>query len=179
MQAISKRAQLDNPIIFIAVIIIGLLIIAPVMLKVMREIRTPLSNSLGNISSGSGAIAQSNFNSVIDTGISWWDKVVVAAFILSVLLLFVSAFLVDAHPFFIIVYIGLNFALILFAPNIIEAVNKIYDSSQFAQETAILSFMDTIRSNYVGFLIGLMVITGIIIYGKVAITGSGRDRGRY
>lgn len=169
----NKKGQLDNPLIAFAVLMIGLLIIAPIMLKVMRSAQAPISSSLGNLTGQGGEIAQGNFDAVLVTGINFWDKVVVAAFILAVILLLVSAFLVDAHPFFIVLYIFMNFMLILFAPNIIGAVDNIYDSPQFAQETAMLSFMDTIRTHYAEFLVGMMVLTGIIIYGKIVLFGRG------
>jgi hypothetical protein len=170
----NKKGQFDNPIIAFAVIIIALLILAPVVLKVMRSIQQPMSDSFGNLTGKGGEVAQTNFNAVAVTGINFWDKVVIAAFFLSILLLLVSAFLVDAHPFFIVLYIFLNFMLILFAPNIIQAVDNIYDSSSFAQETAMLSFMDTIRVHYAEFLIGMMILTGIIIYGKIALFSGGK-----
>jgi|TARA_R110002020_G_scaffold228154_1_gene438814 hypothetical protein len=162
----NKKAQFDNPLILFAVLVIGLLIIAPIMLKVMREIQTPFSDSLGNMSGG-GIVGQTNFNAVIQTGINFWDKVVIAAFIFAVMMLFVSSFLVDAHPFFIILYIFMSFMLILFAPNIITAVDQIYDSASFAEETAMLTFMDTLRTYYAEFLVAMMFVTGIIIYGKL------------
>lgn len=174
----NKKAQIDNPLIIFAMVVIGLLLIAPIGLKIMRSIQEPVSNSLGNLTGKGGEIAQTNFNTVIVTGINFWDKVVVAFFIFAVLLLLVSAFLVDAHPFWIVLYILMGMFLVLFAPNIIEAVDNIYDSAQFAQETAMLSFMDTIRIHYAEFLVGMMVLTGIIIYGKIALfkgTG-GRQR---
>ena len=108
----NKKGQLDNPIIAFAVIIIGLLILAPVVLKIMRSVQEPVSASFGNLTGKGGETAQANFNAVIVTGINFWDKVVVAAFIFAVLLLLVSAFLVDAHPFFIVLYIFLNFMLL-------------------------------------------------------------------
>lgn len=169
----NKRGQLDNPLVIFAVIVIGLLLVAPIVLKIMRSVQAPVSASLGNITGAGGQIAQTNFNAVIVTGINFWDKIVVALFILSVLLLLVSAFLVDAHPFFIVLYIFMNMMLILFAPNIIQAVDNIYDSPLFAEETAMLSFMNTIRVHYAEFLVGMMVITGIIIYGKIAFFGGG------
>lgn len=173
-----KKAQLDNPMILFAVMIIALLILAPVVLKIMRSIQEPMSNSFGNVSGQAGVLAQTNFNKVMSTGINFWDKVVISAFIFLVLMLLVSAFLVDAHPFFIILYIFLNFMLILFAPNIISAVDHIYDSSTFAEETALLSFMDALRNHYVGFLVGMFVLTGIIIYGKLFLLGGNRSNNR-
>lgn len=175
----QKKGQLDNPIILFAVLVIGLLIVAPIGLKILRSVQQPVANSFGNITGEGGELAQTNFNTVINTGISFWDKVVVAFFVFAVLLVLVSAFLVDANPFFIVLFILMNMFLILFAPNIITAVDHIYDSSQFAQETAMLAFMDTIRSHYAEFLVGVMVLSGIIIYGKIFLFGggsSGRQR---
>lgn len=171
-----KRGQIDNPLIIFAIIVIGLLMVAPIVLKIMREVQSPVAAALGNVSGGAGEVAQANFNKVISTGINFWDKVMIFAFIVSVILLLVSAFLVDAHPFFVILYIMLNMFLILFAPSIVQAVDNIYDSPYFAQETAMLSFMDTIRQNYAVFLVGMMVLTGIIIYGKLALFGGGNTR---
>lgn len=172
----NKKAQLDNPMIAFAILIIALLIFAPISLKILRSIQEPVSSSLGNLTGKGGEIAQTNFNAVMVTTINFWDKVLIASFIFAVLLLLVSAFLVDAHPFFIVLYIFLNFMLILFAPNIIQAVDNIYDSANFAQETAILSFMDTLRTHYAEFLVGMMVLTGIIIYGKIALMSPGGQR---
>lgn len=164
----NKKAQIDNPMILFAILVIGLLLVAPIVLKIMREVQEPVSNSFGNLTGGGGELAQENFNTVINTGINLWDQVVAFAFVLMIIMLLVSAFLVDAHPFWIVLYILLNMFLILFAPNIIQAVDNIYDSAQFAEETALLSFMDTIRTYYAEFLVGMMVLTGIVIYGKLA-----------
>jgi len=175
----NKKGQLDNPIIIFAVIVIGLLLIAPIGLKILRSVQAPMSNALGNVSGGAGTIGQTNFNVVMNTGINFWDKVIVAAFAFAVLLLLISAFLVDAHPIFIIIYILMNVFVILFAPNIIQAVDNIYDSASFAGEVSYLTFLDTIRTHYAEFLVGMMVLTGIIIYGKLVLfsnSGGGRRR---
>jgi len=172
----NKKGQvLDHPIIFIIFIIIGLLVIAPIMLKVMNEIKTPISAQLGNVTGGE--VAQTNFNSIMTTGINMWDKVVIFAFFLGLILMFVSAFLIDAHPFFIILYIFIAFFTVLFAPNIVDAIGTIYDSPQFALESSQLSFMVTLKDNFGAFLVGIIIITGIIIYGKIRLFPSGNNRG--
>lgn len=164
----NKKAQIDNPVMIVAIMIIGLLFLAPVVLKIMMTTQTQVANSLGNISSG-GDIAKTNFNAVMNTAVNTWDKVIMIAFFLLIVLLFVSAFLIDAHPIFIILYILSNMFLVLFAPNIIDAVDKVYDSPTFAGEIAKLTFMDTLRTYYGEFLVGIMIITGIIIFGKLAL----------
>ena len=172
----NKKAQLDYPIITFAIIIVGLMILAPIILKIFMTTQSSFSAAIGNVSSG-GDIAQTNFNAVMTPAINFWDKVIIAAFALVVILLFVSAFFIDASPFFIILYVFASFMLILFAPNIIAAVDHIYESANFAAEVSKLTFMDTLRSHYAEFLVGIMVITGIIIYGKIALFGKS-NRGR-
>jgi hypothetical protein len=171
----NKKGQLDYPIITFAILVIALMIFAPITLKIFRSFSSSFSSSLGNVSGG-GVIAAANFEQVTTTLITFWDKVIIAAFILAVLLLFVSAFLIDAHPFFIIIYILFSFMLVLFAPNIITAVDHIYDNAAFAQEVSLLPFLDTLRNNFAVFLVGIIVITGIIIYGKLAFFGRSNNR---
>lgn len=173
----NNKAQLDYPIITFFIIVFMLLFMAPIMLKLFTSIRNPMSASLGNISEG-GAIGQTNFNKVIDAGINLWDKVIVFCFVIAIMLLFVSAFFIDANPFFIIIYIFISFMLILFAPNIVEALDNIYDSALFSTENALLPFVVTIKDHFAAFLVGVMVITGIIIYGKIAFLGGNRYVGR-
>lgn len=174
----NKKGQFDNPIIVFAVIVVALILLAPIGLKIFRSIATPTAAALGNVSSG-GEIAQTNFNAVMNPLITFWDKAIIIVFVALVLLLFVSAFFIDANPFWVVLYILSNFFLILFAPSIMTAADKIYESAAFAQEVAYLTFLDSLRTNYPIFLVGMMVITGIIIYGKVAIFGrnnTGRSR---
>jgi hypothetical protein len=170
-QIMMKKAQLDYPIITFFIVIFGLLLLAPIILKVFYSIKTPISSQLGNISNG-GQIAQANFNTVINTAINFWDKVIIAAFFLALILLVISAIFIDTSPFFVIIYIFLSFMLILFAPNIVGSLDAIYGSQTFAQEVSNLSFMDALRNHFAVFLVGIIVFTGIIIYGKIALFGN-------
>ena len=172
----NKRGQVDNPVIAFVVIVAALILFAPIMLKIFVNVDQGVGNSLGNLSGQQGVIAKANFEAVTTPLISFWDKVIIAAFILAVLLLFVSAFLIDAHPFFVVLYIFLNFMLILFIPSITKAIDNIYDSVNFATEVAQLTFLDTLRSNFTAFVVGIMVITGIIIYGKLAFFQRSNNR---
>lgn len=171
----NKKGQIENPVIVFVILIAALLMFAPVMLKIFVSVDTSFSQSLGNITAG-GAIAQANFQAITTPLITFWDKVIVSAFVLAIILLFVSAFLIDAHPFFVILYIFLDFMLILFIPSIVSALDHIYDSANFATEIAYLPYLDSLRSNFVGFVIGIMVITGIIIYGKLSFFNRSNNR---
>lgn len=166
----KRRGQIDNPIIMFAVLVIGLLILAPVILKIFNSINDNMTPALANLTNG-GAVASENFGHVMNIGIGMWDKVVMFMFFFLVIILFVSAFMVDSHPFFVILYIITNLLLILFAPSMIQAIDKLYDSPNFAVESSSLVFLDWIRTYYGEILVGMMVVTGIIIYGKIAIFG--------
>jgi len=175
----NNKAQFDYPIIAFIIILGALILLAPVMLKIYNEIQTPFSASLGNISGGGGQIAQENFNTVIDTGYNFWDEIIIFALFVSIILMFVSAFLIDAHPIFIVIFIVFSFITILVAPTALDAVGTIYDSASFTTEVASLTFMDFIRSNIGIFLVVLMFLNGIIIFGKIAFFRSEGGGPRY
>lgn len=172
----NKKGQIiDNPIIAVFVLIFILLLLSPIMLKIFLSVHTNIGNSLGNVTGG-GEIAKANFQKVTGTLITFWDKVILFAFILAVIILFVSAFLIDAHPFFVFLYIIINFLLIIFIPDMKTALDNIYDSPTFTTEIIYLTFVDALRTYLVPIIIGLMVITGIIIYGKLAFTSRSNNR---
>jgi len=164
-----NKGQLDFPIITWIIIVFGLLLVAPIMLKIFNNVKAPVSAALGNVT----PVAATNFNAVMNTAINFWDKVIIAAFIFATLLLFISAFLIDSHPFWIVLYILIGFFTVLFVPNIIGALNHIYGSATFATESAALPFMNSLINNFALYLIGVFIMTGIIIYGKIAFFGSG------
>jgi hypothetical protein len=166
----SKVGQLDFPIATLMIFVFGLLIFAPMALKVFRSIQTPISDGLANVSYG-GDIASQNFNSVMNPLISFWDEVIIFAFILSIILMIVSSFMIDTHPVWIILYIVVWFILIVFAPNIVSAATAIYDSSQFAGEVALLPLTNALRLHFVEYMVGLGLLSGIIIFGKIGFGG--------
>jgi hypothetical protein len=168
----NKKAQLDYPIIGLFIFMVALLIFAPIMLKIFRSVQEPISANLGNLSDQGGGQAQANFNGVMNTAVNFWDKVIVFAFFIAVVLMFISAIFIDTNPFFVVLYIFISMILVIFAPDIIGALDPIYNSSGFIVEVGLLPFTNFLRVHYAEVLIGLIVITGIIIYGKTALFAS-------
>ena len=163
----NKKGQFDFPIITFVVIVVGLLVLAPVILKIVNGTLNPFQKALANTPTGNESGAVSNVTSVHSTFVSFWDGVLVFAFLFAVLLLFISAFLIDTNIFFVVLYIFVLFLTIVFAPNVLEAINKIYNSGQFAQEVSTLAFMDFIRLNF-GLIITVVgILTMIIMYAKI------------
>lgn len=163
----NKKGQMDFPILTFAIILIGLIILAPIVLKVVRSTVTPFSASLGNLSTAGGDIGQTNSNYVLGVFVNFWDGVIIFAFLFAVILLFVSAFLIDANPFFVILYILLLFLTVIFAPEILGAVDRIYEANAFAGEVALLPFIDFIRLNFGLVLTIIGILTMVIIYAKL------------
>jgi hypothetical protein len=176
----NKKGQMDFPIIGFIVIAIALIIIAPVMLMVFNQINIKVGDTLGNVTSG-GSIAKDNFRAVMNKGIAWWDTVIVCAFIIAMILLIISSFLIDTHPVFIILYVLICFFTIIFIPNIINSVDALYtgisytlDSGATVQMSVMLPFLEFLRTYFGEVLVGVMLLTGIIIFGKVALMGRNR-----
>lgn len=163
----NKKGQLDYPILTFAIVLIGLILLAPIILKVVRSTITPFGEALGNMSSMGGAVAETNVNYVLGVFVNFWDGVLMFAFLLAVILLFVSAFLIDTNPFFMILYILLLFLTVVFAPEILGAVDRIYEANAFAQEVALLPFIDFLRLNFGVVLTAIGILTMIIIYAKI------------
>lgn len=166
-----SKGQFANPIVMFAVIIILLIIIAPVTLKVINSIKTPMHDIYGNMSNGGGNIAQKNSDFVFNTASNMWDKITVFFFIFALLTLIISAFLIDTNPFFVILYIIVAFMVVLFTPNIVASLDSLYTGTTFGIEGGQLTFMSWIRAYYGEVLVGVIVLSGIIIYGKVFLFG--------
>jgi len=163
----NKKGQMDFPVLTFAIVLIGLILLAPIVLKVVRSTVTPFSSALSNLSTPAGDLASTNVNYVLGVFVNFWDGVLMFAFLLAVILLFISAFLIDANPFFMILYILMLFLTVVFAPEILGAINRIYDANEFAQEVALIPFLDFLRLNFGVVITGIGILTMIIIYAKI------------
>lgn len=163
----NKKGQLDIGIITFVIVIIGLLVIAPIILNIVRSTLTPVATSLNNTGVAGAEEGANNVLYLRGVFTSFWDGVLLIVFSLQVVLLFISALFIDTNPFFIIVYIAVLVLLFMFAPPMLDIVNNIYDNMAYAQDVALLGFMDFIRLNFGLILISIAVLSMIILYTKV------------
>lgn len=167
----KRKGQLDHPIIGFFILALGLILIGGIFMKMFISIKSPLVNSFGNITNG-GATAVSGVNKVLNTAITFWDKVIVFAFLFGIIFVFISAFFIDVHPIFIVLYIFINFMFMIFAPQIMESLATLYDplSGAYLGDEVYqnLPFTIWIAQNFGVFIVGLMIATGIIIYTKLS-----------
>lgn len=94
------------------------------------------------------------------------DGILLFIFVGLIIGIFITAFLIDSHPVFVVVYIF----LLGFSVLIGVIMNKVYESfynSETLNETAReLTFTTAILNNYVPIIIGVGIITMIIIFAK-------------
>jgi len=158
---IKNKGQIG--IVAIVGVIIALLFLGPILLKIVRTTTGEFATALNNTDES----AAESVTSIKTTYTNLWDWVLILVFGLNVLLLFISAFFIDTHPAFILVFIMIAFFTLAFAPNIIDAVDSVWDNSHYAADSNLyLNFMDFIRGNFGLVLLGIFFMTGIIMYAK-------------
>jgi len=163
---LGKKGQIDFPLITFIIVVIMLLLAGPIILKIVTGTLTPFATALNNTVSG-GELAGENVTHIKNVFVNFWDGILIIAFLIVILMLFMSAFLIDASPFFMILYIIMFFLTVIFAPAIMGIVNGIYDSAVYVDEVASLGFLDFIRLNF-GIIITIIgVLSMIIIYAKL------------
>lgn len=168
----TKGQVFENPIFSYVMIVAGLIFFGIVFLKIFTSIQGPVSEQLGNLNVLGADEAQTNWNAVMTPMVTMWDKFMIGTFIATTIILLVSSFMIDTHPFWIFLYILSNMILVLFMPGFIAAADTVYESSLFVNEVAYLPFMDSLRTHYMQWMLGIMFLSGVIIYGKVSLFGN-------
>jgi len=164
---LNKKGQIDFPLITFIIAVVMLLLAGPIILKVVTGTLSPFATALNGTGVGGGEIASENVTHVKNVFINFWDGILIIGFLIIILMLFVSAFLIDASPFFMILYIIMFFLTVLFSPAVVSIVDGIYDNAVYLDEVASLGFLDFIRLNFGVIITVIGVITMIIIYAKL------------
>lgn len=164
----NRKGQIG--IVSLVGVVIALLFLAPILLNIVTTTTGEFADAINGTNTG----AADTVDSITNTYTSLWDWALILIFGLNILLLLVSAFFIDTHPAFILVFIMVAFFTMAFAPNILDATDEIYNNAQYAGDVAAyLPYMDFIRGNFGTIILGLFVITGIIMYAKFKYFGEG------
>lgn len=158
----TKKAQMEYPMITFIIVIFGLILLSPFILKIFNSFVTPFGSAVGNITEEAGT----NVSHVVGVFVGFWDFVILIGFLINVILLFVTAFLADTHPFFLVIFILFGVFTMIFAPMVLEVLDKIYDSPQFALEVSQMQMVDFLREYFGIIIVGIYFIAGIILYSK-------------
>lgn len=159
----NKKGQAGFGIVAFAGIVITLLFLAPVMLKIVRVTTSEVSDQL-NITNPE---ASASMDAVTDSFATFWDFVLLMVFAVNVLILLISAFFIDTHPAFLLVYIIVAFFLVVFAPNVLDAVDSVWAESAFSEEVSLyLDSMNFLRVHFGVVLLSVIILSGVVMYAK-------------
>ena len=172
-QKMNKKAQVDfGPAVLIAVIL-GLIIFAPIMLRIIGTVTGTFFVQMNETSPDAVAPA----SDAVDKVYNFFDYLIVIGMFINIIILFISAWFIDTNPVFIILYIMFAFIFMLFMPDLLDAVDSVWDKMEdvgehdtWGDNSLNLSFTDWIRRNMIMFSIAIIALTGIIIYAKFKIT---------
>lgn len=174
----TKKGQLGG-VAFFVVFLALVILLAPVILKVAITMMDSVGTKFSAIDSTNKSSDLVTFTKGKLTGTMDWA--IMFFVILNILLLIVTAFLIDVHPAFLIIYIIGAFVLVLGAPYTIMASEKVYAMSQFSVGTEnviqYIPMTEFMLNNFGVVIMGVLVLTGIIMYGKVKLFASQNTSG--
>jgi len=165
----SKRGQSD---LLVAIgVILGLLILAPFLVMIVNVPLEKFKDTINSTDVGN-AQASANVDSVRGKFLSMIDFVFICAILVNVILLLITAFMVDVHPAFMLIFIMLCFFTMVFVPEILTSVLTVWDKVQGQSEViGHLPVTYFILNNFRMFMLAVMFISGVVMYAKIRRTG--------
>jgi len=183
----GKKGQLPAAIAFAGIILV-LILLAPILLKTVLTPLNKFSSALGTVDSTNKSSSAVGY--ITNTFTSMFDWIIMFIFIFSIVTLIFSSFFIDTHPAFLVIYIiGLAF-LMIFTPNIMESIDKLWRQAQFANPAntdgtganlaTLLPMLSWLKDNYMFVILGVLILNGIIMFGKYKFAGGmGASTGDY
>lgn len=156
-----RKAQIPSVIIFFG-LVVGIFIASIIILRITNEILTPFEAQIGNISESAGA----SVGYVHERFTTWWDVAVVSIFFISVILLFVSSFMIDIHPSFVILYIVALIILFMFGNYLLLVLDNVWFAVGTSTELDQTTMQRFIINNFNIILLVIFLLSGVIMYAK-------------
>ena len=165
----NKKAQGGEIgiIAFVGVIIV-LLFLAPILLKIVSTTLGSTSQAINSTS----PLASSNMDYLTNKFVTFWDYLILISFLVSLLMLLIASFFIDTHPVFLVFYIMIAFLTVLFAPMILNSVDAVWENAGMTMQDGTMASLylpltDFLRTNFGAVLLGVIVLSGIIMYAKI------------
>lgn len=168
----NKKGQTFSGFMLFAVIVIGLLVASPFLIKFFTSPVEKFGDAVGAISPEAGQAV----DFVQDKTLSFWDSVVLFMFLILFIVLIVSSFLIDVHPFFVVIYIISGVLFFAFAPAIQPMMEKIYASPTLSTEVSYIPALEFLVGNFWPVMLGIFIFSGVIIFVKVSLFSSSGGR---
>lgn len=169
----NKGGQIEG-IIALIVFALFIFILGPVVLKIFSSMFGGFSAGLSQVDNVSADAVTFGLNRFTN----FWDVALLLGFIANILVLFISSFMIDIHPAFIVLYIIGVFFLFVLAPDILNIVKPFQSNvGDFANQTANLAGTNWLYNNFAFVLLGIVFITGIIMFAKFKLAGQAQQGG--
>jgi len=168
---LNKKAQVEfSPAIVIA-FIIGLIIFAPIMIKIIGVTTGTFFTQMNETAPEAVSQADNAVNKVYN----FFDYLIIIAIMINVIMLFVSAWFIDTNPAFIILYIMFAFIFVLFLPNLLDATDQVWNRMNNVEDdwhtgSMPLTFTNWIRENLILFSVVIIALSGVVTYAKFKLT---------
>lgn len=176
---LNKRGNVMGVIFFMAMLL-SMIIIAPIILKVGLTILGTTSDQLAKIDLTNKSSDNVNFVAGKITGTFDWVIMVLVS--INLLVLLVTAFLIDIHPAFVIVYIIAVFVAVLTIPYAAALGQEIYGMPQFSGTEGVTQYIpmtEFMLNNFGVIIVGVIILSGIIMYAKVRYGSQSGTGGSY
>ena len=85
---------------------------------------------------------------------------------MNMILLFISAFLIDIHPAFVVVYIITVILMFVFGNYALYMLDNIWNAIGTSVETAQTPIEQFLINNFTIIMLGVVILSGIIMYAK-------------
>lgn len=164
----NKKAQIASVAFFI-MLLAGIIIIAPIILRVGISAIDKTSTQLSAIDGTNKSVQLVVYTKNKITGT--FDWVIMFLVILNILILLISSFLIDIHPAFLVIYIIGAFVMVITLPYTMALAEKIYSNSEFASGSnnvvQYIPMTEFMLNNFGTIIVGIIVLSGIIMFAKI------------
>ena len=170
MKEKNKKAQTLS-IIMIFVFVLGILIVGVLVMSLVNTVLEPFRTNIDTIDENAGETVgkiQNSFKGV-------WDWAIILLFLLNIIILFISSFMVDIHPAFLILYVIALMFLFMFGSTIVGALNSVYDTEGVfgtrnvtagGNALSEMPLSSWILNHFTMVMLGIAILSGIIMYAK-------------
>jgi hypothetical protein len=175
MDKMNKKGNVLS-IIFIVGTIVTLLLMAPILVKLVIIPSEKFSDALATIDSTNKSVEAVNF--IQHKFTSLFDWVILFFILFSIIILLISSFMIDVHPVFFVIYFIAMLMIMIFAPMTLGFLDRMYNCTDYMSpgecagyggwtyEIASLPITKFIYDNFSVFILSVMMLSGVIMYGK-------------
>lgn len=162
----KKGQDAGNPLLAFIIVIFFLFLFGPPLLKGLNDVKPKLTDSFSNASFQGNKTAVDVTNKVLNFTINSMDYALVFLFVIFLIALLISVFLIDSYPFWAVIFILTAVMSAIIGGLLFSHLVDIYNSPLFADELEQLPMTYFLINNWAYVFVGVVILMIIIIYGK-------------